>query len=351
MSWKKLTALLLSAVMLLSLTGCSALDYKKALSLTETGDWAAAKEILVSLGDYKDAADRISNCDYHIALDAMAAGEVDRAIALFESLGDYEDAGAQLTECRYQKAAELLEKGRLDDAAEIFKTLGSYRDASEQYRECRYQKAVGFYEDGQFKDAAAIFLEVMNYKDADHYMVLTVLQDDQVLFVDSFVEGMNRYFSDEGLPYALTENVPSYERDRREFIMDELGDLWWVEVGFNPDDEKGASTSNGQINSIHVLGDARRLSDLDATLAKTLTGALVVMKTLDDNLSLEEMSAALLEAFNGLYAGVDVNHLTEEGYSARVEIPHDYYKCVAAVLLYPNYYRSLFTVTIPELVG
>ncbi len=73
--------------MMLSLLGCSSGDYKKAVSLTEAGDWRSAREIFVSLGDYSDAAEQVRLCDYRIALEEMAAGEYDAVIELLEAAG------------------------------------------------------------------------------------------------------------------------------------------------------------------------------------------------------------------------------------------------------------------------
>ena len=58
---KKLFALLLAAVMCLSLTACGeGKSYKEALSLIENGQYAEAKAIFETIPDYKDVADYLA---------------------------------------------------------------------------------------------------------------------------------------------------------------------------------------------------------------------------------------------------------------------------------------------------
>ena len=160
MKLRQWTAVILSLAMMLLLAGCSAGDYKKALSLAESEDWPAAREFFAALGDYKDSAEKVKECDYGIARNEMAAERYDEAIEILERLGAYEDAEALLEESRYGKAKLLFEDGDWDAAAELFETLGDYKDSSDQYRECRYQKALSLFEDGAHADATAILLEL-----------------------------------------------------------------------------------------------------------------------------------------------------------------------------------------------
>lgn len=55
----------------LSLAGCKSTDYKEAVELEETGDYAAALELFNTVSDYKDAQNHIENCQSMV--DAIAA--------------------------------------------------------------------------------------------------------------------------------------------------------------------------------------------------------------------------------------------------------------------------------------
>ena len=57
---KRVLAILLAAVLMLSLTGCSASDYKAAGKLFESGDYAGAIEAFLKIEDYKDSGDYIT---------------------------------------------------------------------------------------------------------------------------------------------------------------------------------------------------------------------------------------------------------------------------------------------------
>lgn len=70
-----LVACMLSA-MCLGLTGCKSSDYKEALAFQESGDYSAALIIYNELGDYKDSANRGSECHAFItAIDNFNAAK------------------------------------------------------------------------------------------------------------------------------------------------------------------------------------------------------------------------------------------------------------------------------------
>ena len=68
---KKLLVACLVGIMCMGLTGCKSNDYKDAVAFQEAGDYSSALAIYDSLGDYKDASDRGSECQaYSIAIDS-----------------------------------------------------------------------------------------------------------------------------------------------------------------------------------------------------------------------------------------------------------------------------------------
>lgn len=64
---KRLLSLGLIMVLCFSLTGCKSSDYKKAVELQNSGDYAGALELFKGIGDdYKDVSDRATECQSFI---------------------------------------------------------------------------------------------------------------------------------------------------------------------------------------------------------------------------------------------------------------------------------------------
>ena len=126
---KRLTALLLSVLMLVALTGCDSSDYKKAVALMDSGDYSAAQELFEALGDYEDSADQVIECKYQRALAKLDDDNYIDAQDAFEALGDYKDSADQVIECKYQRALEMIDDGEYADAAELLTEVGAYKDS------------------------------------------------------------------------------------------------------------------------------------------------------------------------------------------------------------------------------
>ena len=127
---KRIFALLLAAALLLTATGCSASDYKKATELLNAGNYADAEAMFLALGDYKDSADLVLKCRYGFADAAEAGGDYAAAAEQFKALGDYEDSAARASACGYALAEAALDDGDLDTAEERFTALGDYEDSA-----------------------------------------------------------------------------------------------------------------------------------------------------------------------------------------------------------------------------
>lgn len=67
--------IILLALCLLS-AGCEKSGYKKAMKLIDEGSYAAARELLIQMGDYEDSAERVKELSYRIVAEAVrSAGE------------------------------------------------------------------------------------------------------------------------------------------------------------------------------------------------------------------------------------------------------------------------------------
>lgn len=93
---KKIVGVILSLAIIGTLAGCDSSDYKKAVSLYESGNYLEAMERFEALGDYENSRDLLNQCRY------------DYAKMLFEN-GDYVNAREQfLIAEQSEKVSEYL---------------------------------------------------------------------------------------------------------------------------------------------------------------------------------------------------------------------------------------------------
>ncbi len=181
-------------------------NYSKAEKLLTAGDYDSAITAFAALGNYKDAAEKITQAKeqkenerlakeaaeeearnaqaYADAEALLASGDYDGAIAAFTDLGEYQDAAdrvkaieaqkaeekAKKVEAKnaqaYQEAVSLLESGNYSKASDAFAKLGSYKDAAIRRKECQYQMADQLQNDGDTAAAAVTFGKACGFNDA-----------------------------------------------------------------------------------------------------------------------------------------------------------------------------------------
>lgn len=137
---KAATVVAMICALAFSMTGCDALDYRDAIDLYNSGNYAEAAEMFAVLGDFEDSARLEKLCHYWIAVDTMEAGEYEKAIALLEAMNGYEDCAQRITECQYQLALQSFEAGDLTAAEGYFLLAPEYRQAPEYLRQITWQK-------------------------------------------------------------------------------------------------------------------------------------------------------------------------------------------------------------------
>lgn len=168
--------------------GVPALRYFSASSKLEKGDYAAAQEIFLDLGEYRDAAELANEAGkgivYLNAKDLLAQGDRSGAQMLFEKIGSFLDAEELLqgiiNESIYEQAMQDMEKGLYLAAREGFEKLGGYSDAAEKAEECRvlheekvsqktYERACRLMAENDPVGAYREFLSIpnQNYKDTE----------------------------------------------------------------------------------------------------------------------------------------------------------------------------------------
>lgn len=130
MKMKKTVSLFLIALLLLSLSGCSLIDYKDAGELMKAGDYEAASSAYKALGDYKDSKIKAKACDYKIAKDLLNSGDYESAGVIFKQLDDYEDSEDWRKHCDYLAASAMFAAGDFNSAALAFDALGDFDDSA-----------------------------------------------------------------------------------------------------------------------------------------------------------------------------------------------------------------------------
>jgi predicted negative regulator of RcsB-dependent stress response len=107
---------------------------------------------------------------YRRAMDAQAAGNYAQAASLYESLGDYDDAATRLSECRYLQAQGLAEDGDYAGALKLYEALGDYSDSAAQAEACKLQQAQGLFDDGNYKRAYKALADVAESEERDELL-------------------------------------------------------------------------------------------------------------------------------------------------------------------------------------
>lgn len=140
--------------------------YNEAMTLKESGDYAAAEDAFQKMGDYQDASEEAVECGYLQGKKLMEDGKFDEARVLFLEAGAYRDARELILECEYRTALELMEESSYEEAYAMFDSLGDYNDSTEQRWECLYRMGKDAYEQGDFESARDTLTALGEYKDA-----------------------------------------------------------------------------------------------------------------------------------------------------------------------------------------
>ena len=142
----KRLALILIPFLLIAAFACSvywfsssrARSYDEAMALYESGDYAGAAAAFDRLSRYKDAAAQAARAreedavqtNYIRAGKFLENGRFEDARELYLSLGDYRDSAQLATEAEYRRGLELIETGANAEARDLFAGLGDYKDSA-----------------------------------------------------------------------------------------------------------------------------------------------------------------------------------------------------------------------------
>lgn len=186
----------------------------KADALYEAGDLAAADEIYNKLDkQYQTYANDYQE-KYDKATELKTQKQYDEAKEMFLSLGEYKDSPKQIQECIYLEAADLLDNSQYDDAAALFSEL-DYKDSSAMVMECSYRKAMNLASEQQYDEAAQILTSLSYYKDSKEQ--LERIKADE-LFDNGDLAGAWQIYS------VLTENYWTHKKEYED-IFSAAGEL------------------------------------------------------------------------------------------------------------------------------
>lgn len=143
---KKILSVILALALMVSLCACDSMDYKKALSAYEAGNYQEARAMFEELGDYENSADMVTACDYQLACQLLEDGKYEEAISAFTALGDFEDSKARLQEATYQQLLALKESGDADKAWELLQQLGEYKDSGQLRKSMAWTRLMNYLE-------------------------------------------------------------------------------------------------------------------------------------------------------------------------------------------------------------
>ncbi len=138
----------------------------QALEAAEAGDWEAAYAY-AGKAEAEGASNTTNAVSYRKAESLLANGDVSGAKELFRSLGAYRDAKDRVSECGYREADALLKAGEFESARDAFWALGAYADSQDRYSEAGYRIAERLYADGEKQEAFAAFSELIPYGDSE----------------------------------------------------------------------------------------------------------------------------------------------------------------------------------------
>ena len=255
---KNLALVLLIAALMLTVTGCSASDYKTATQLMKSGDAAAASEMFKALGDYKDSAALAVACDYTVAKNTYDAGEYEKATELFTALGDYEDSAALASQAADKAIAQKLVGewfSAEDDVTdlildEIIYSVSGDADAEELFANMDFGKLtlryrISFTEKGTFS--------LETDEEAASALVNKIL--------NSFSDGVYAYMIDV-FTQAAEENGTTLESLMSDYGCDNFDDFFVVAAGesftdfiasFLSEDDLMAMSAQSAVNGVFTV--------------------------------------------------------------------------------------------------
>ena len=137
--FRTLVLVLLVCGLLLAMTGCEVLDYRRAIDLYNAGKYEAAGEMFLALGNYENCPALYTDCQYWIAATLAEQGDFGQALPRFIKLGNYENSDQWVIECKYQMAIDAFHNERYEEARTLFSEAPEYKNTPEYLRQITWR--------------------------------------------------------------------------------------------------------------------------------------------------------------------------------------------------------------------
>jgi len=111
------------------------LSYNNGISNIKNGNYEEAREIFISLDDYKESSTYLLEIDYQIATNFYNQLNFDEAIKLFSKLKnlEYKDSNDMLKQVKYSKALNFYNEKKFEEAYQSFSEIKDYKDSEKIY--------------------------------------------------------------------------------------------------------------------------------------------------------------------------------------------------------------------------
>lgn len=166
--------------------------YAKAERAFANGNYEKAIRYYTSLGEYEDAADKLTEATkanhYNKGQALFEAASYEEAVDEFEQASDYADSADMIAESNYNAAIQHKDAGELETAAALFAAAGSYSDAKDQAAKI----AEDFVKQGQYETGLKIYQSLKQWK---NYPYAQYAQGIQYLNDKDYIKAASAFYS------------------------------------------------------------------------------------------------------------------------------------------------------------
>ena len=226
MKIKKVVIAVISFILVFSLLGCSAIEYKKAEGLYEQERWNEAREIFLELGEYENSQLRVYDCNYQLARICYLEGKTEEAVSLLAQATSHEDSIRLLHQIMFdliveeytpsvEKAVEHLNAYQSKFVADLYKKMFSGVSSFEvtfDYEDSDYKAVLLYYSqiEDLYKRYNAVFtaelVESLDPEMQNAHMAFVETMDYSLLILST--TGYHEW-----LLSTISGNVTSYSPD------------------------------------------------------------------------------------------------------------------------------------------